>query len=106
MNMFRTIRLLAVFGLLVLAGADKPARHAVAIDNGSFSPASVRIKVGDSVVWTNRDDHDHSVQSGDGSFHSGNIRPGKSFSLTFAKPGTYNYGCQYHPRERGTLVVE
>ncbi len=106
MNMFRTIRLLGVIGLLMLAGADKPTRHAVTIDDLSFSPATVRIGVGDTVVWTNRDDKDHSVHASDGSFRSGNIRPGKSFSLTFARPGTHHYGCQYHPRERGTVVVE
>lgn len=99
-------RLFAVLGLLVLAGADKPTRHAVTIDAQGFGPSAVRIGVGDGVVWTNRDDKDHSVHSSDGSFRSGNIRPGKSFSLTFARPGTHNYGCQYHPRERGTVVVE
>jgi manganese oxidase len=106
MNMIRMTRLFAVFGLLALAGADKPARHAVTIDAQGFSPSTIRIDVGDSVVWANRDDKDHSVQAADGSFRSGNVRPGKSFSKTFTKPGTYPYGCQYHPRERGTVVVE
>jgi plastocyanin len=104
--MLSTMRLFAVLGLLALAGADKSSRHAVAIGGGAFSPASVRMSAGDAVVWTNRDDHDHTVQSSDGSFKSGNIRPGKSFTLTFAKHGTFSYGCRYHPRERGTVVVE
>ena len=104
--MIRTVRFLAILVLLMLAGADKPSRHAVTIGESGFSPASVQIRAGDTVVWTNTDDRDHAVQSGDGSFKTGNIRPGKSVSLTFSKPGTYTYGCPYHPRERGTVVVE
>lgn len=100
------MRLFLVLGLLVLVGADKPSRHAVTIGGGAFSPASVKISAGDAVIWTNRDDHDHTVQAGDGSFQSGNIRPGKSVSMTFARAGTFAYGCKYHPRERGTVVVE
>lgn len=100
------MRLFAVLGLLVLAGADKPSRHAITISGTGFSPASVRISAGDTIAWTNTDDRDHSVQATDGSFRTGNIRPGKSVSITFAKPGTYHYGCPYHPRERGSVIVE
>ncbi len=81
-------------------------RHTVTITDMQYSPVSIEIKVGDTVVWENRDDRDHTVIADDKSFNSGNIRSGASASHTFTKPGTFHYGCQYHPRERGIVIVK
>jgi amicyanin len=77
----------------------------VSIKNMSFSPGSVSIKVGDTVTWTNRDDQDHTVAARDGSFSSGNMKSGESFSYKFTKAGTFSYGCSLHPRMKGSVVV-
>lgn len=91
------------------AAATAAATVAVSIKNMTFTPASVTVKVGDTVTWTNDDDRDHTVRSGDGApaaFDSGNLSPGKSYSFTFRKAGTYPYGCALHSRMRGTVVVQ
>lgn len=92
--------------LLSSAAATEATRHKVTITGGQFSPATLEIKAGDTVIWENRDDKDHTAIADDKSFNSGNIRAGASFSHTFAKPGTFPYGCPYHPRERGTVIVK
>ena len=92
--------------LAVPSAAQAAGRHTITITEMRYSPASLEIKAGDTVVWQNRDDRDHTVIADDKSFNSGNIRSGASFSHTFAKPGTFAYGCQYHPRERGVVIVK
>lgn len=76
------------------------------IKNSSFSPASVHVSVGTTVTWSNADMMAHTVTSSDGSFNSGDLQPGKSFSYTFKKPGTYSYICNYHPSMQGTVIVD
>ena len=77
----------------------------VSIQNGGYSPASVSIHIGDTITWTNADDQDHTVVAQDGSFNSGNIGSGRSFSHTFTTAGTIAYYCKYHPRMKGAVVV-
>ncbi len=89
--------------LLPLIGADPVGGAAVSIRNLQFNPAAVQIKVGQSVSWTNNDDRDHTVVADDGSFRSGNLKPGGSFSYRFTKAGDFSYGCGYHPRMHGSV---
>ena|SRR5688572_22837010 len=89
------------------AGKDKKAKsHTVEMDDKKYEPGTLKIKVGETVVWENVDDHDHTVIADDKSFKSGNISPGDTFEFTFKKAGTYKYSCKYHPRMKGTIVVQ
>lgn len=81
-----------------------PATHAVAIQNFAFSPAEMKIKKGDTIVWTNNDTAPHSVVAD--SFHSETLQKGQSFRFTFATAGTHDYICGIHPRMTGTVIVE
>ncbi len=77
----------------------------VTIENFAFSPTSVEIKTGGSVVWTNNDSVTHTV-TGDGGIASGDLAQGKSYTKTFDAAGTYNYSCSIHPSMTGTVVVK
>lgn len=102
--MLRRSHILAV-GLLscfLLAPAN---RTTVSIKNLQFSPASVSIDAGDSVVWSNQDDRDHKIVFSEGP-SSGNLKPGQTWSRTFEKSGTFNYSCDYRPRMKGKVVVK
>ena len=103
--------LMLIVTCLSLAAADKPAdkkpqRHEVTISGLQFKPATLKIKAGDTVIWTNNDDRDHTVVAKDGSFKSENLKAGETFEHTFAKPGKFAYGCSYHPRMKGEIAVE
>ena len=107
------LSLLALTCTLVLAAdtqSDKDARKepAVNIKGMQFSPATLTIKVGQSVTWTNADDRDHTVVSADGgkTFKSDNLSSKGTFTHKFEKKGKYAYSCSYHPRMKGTIVVE
>jgi len=74
-----------------------------------YSPATITVVVGvnNTVVWTNNDSVFHTVTATDGSFNSGTIFSGQTWSHTFTQPGTYSYYfCQYHPWMKGTVLVK
>jgi plastocyanin len=83
---------------------------AVKLVNFSFAPATVTIKAGTTVVWTSEDQVSHTVTADDGSFDSGTMRGGDTFSHTFTEPGEYPYYCRFHGGPggvgmAGTIVV-
>jgi plastocyanin len=77
----------------------------VTIDNFAFAPATLTVKVGSTVTWTNRDEEPHTVAASDGSFHSPGLGTGATFSHTFSTPGKFDYVCSIHPMMHGTVVV-
>ena len=78
----------------------------VKIDNFSFSPATLEIKTGTTVTWTNADDIPHTVVSNDKVFKSKVLDTDQKFSFTFDKPGTYPYFCSLHPKMTAKVVVQ
>ena len=77
----------------------------------AFSPATITIKVGTTVTWTNNTSAPHTVTSDDGTtFDSGLNTPiganGGTFSFTFTKAGTFTYHCQIHPFMKATVIVQ
>ena len=78
----------------------------VSIQNFSFSVASLSIASGATVTWTNNDATAHTVTADDGTFNSGNIAPGQTFSRTFTSTGTFAYHCSIHPMMKAAVVVK
>jgi amicyanin len=97
-----------LLGSLNVAANNQPAAVAaeVKIDNFSFAPGELRVAVGTTVTWTNRDDMPHTVVSTDGVFKSKVRDTDETFSYTFAKAGTYLYFCSLHPKMTGKIVVQ
>ena len=77
----------------------------VTIDNFTFSPAELKLKVGDTVTWTNHDDIPHTVVSA-GKFRSKTMDTDNTFSFTFTSAGDYKYFCSLHPHMTGMIKVE
>jgi plastocyanin len=75
----------------------------------AYSPAALTVKAGDTVTFKNNDGPTHTFTADDGSFDSGRLAPGKSF--TFAVPSSAKSGtkiafhCQIHSSMKGTLTV-
>ena len=96
------------------AAADAK-EHRVEIAGVKYSPAKLKVKKGERVVWVNTDDRDHTVvarasrdskeKKDKPAFDSGRIASGDRFEFKFDKPGKYEYGCEYHPRMKGVVEV-
>lgn len=90
-----------------------PKTVTVDIAGFNFSPAVVKIKVGDIIKWTNSDDAPHKVASNPHPAHtdlpglvSDVLSKGDSYSFTFDKVGTFEYHCHLHPSMSATVIVE
>ncbi|MGJ4883539.1 MULTISPECIES: cupredoxin domain-containing protein [unclassified Bradyrhizobium] len=91
--------------LLVCATPLRAETIKVTIDNFTFTPTEVTVKVGDTVTWTNHDDIPHTVVSA-GKYRSKTLDTDDSFSFTFAAAGDYKYFCSLHPHMTGLVKVE
>ncbi|QWG20086.1 cupredoxin family copper-binding protein [Bradyrhizobium sediminis] len=89
---------------LYLGGAHAE-ETAVMIDNFTFEPQQLNVKVGTTVTWKNRDDIPHTVVSA-GKFRSKTLDTDDSFSFTFTSAGDYKYFCSLHPHMTGMIRVE
>jgi LPXTG-motif cell wall-anchored protein len=97
------IALLALFALVPLAGAAPRAAETkkVTVKDFAFDPKTISVNVGDTITWTNEGPAPHTVTADDGSFESGNMDKGATFSHTFDKAGTFAYFCKYHGSKGG-----
>lgn len=77
----------------------------VRIENFSYYPKEVVIKVGDSVSWMNYDSQEHTVTI-DGVFDSGLLPKGQSYKRIFNEKGIFEYYCTPHPYMTGKIIVE
>ena len=101
----------------------KPAATVEMTNTMKFTPDTVRINTGETVLWKNTSLLAHSV-TGDPSvssiqgsaklpksaeaFDSGMMDPKESFRHTFKEPGTYQYFCIPHEGAKmyGWVIVE
>ena len=104
MSAIRTAVALALLALPLWAAAET---HVVTMEGMGFSPATLTVRPGDKVVWRNRDVVPHTATA-EGSFHSGLVAPGKSWTWTARAraSGSLDYVCVYHPGMKARLVVQ
>lgn len=91
--------------------SEAASTASVEISNFAFSPATIKVKVGGTVTWTNRDSVGHTVTSSEDDTNtmkldSKLLQKGETFTATFTEPGTYKYHCTPHPHMMGTVIVE
>lgn len=77
----------------------------VAIADFTFAPADLEVAQGTEVTWTNDDPAPHTVTAEDGSFDSGTLEPGQTFSVSVPGNGPVTYRCEIHPDMVGTITV-
>jgi plastocyanin len=91
--------------LALVAASAAIGTHEVTMPGQAYAPGRIDALVGETVAWRNTDHTTHSVTADDGSFESGDLAPGASFSRTFAGPGTHRFHCRIHRFMRGVVVV-
>lgn len=104
------------------SGSSAAEATSVVVETFAFSPKTLRVKVGDTVTWTNRDDILHTVTSGtreyapgdsgrvtatnkDGMFDLQLDGKGATATYTFTKAGTFHYFCDRHPGMEADVEV-
>jgi plastocyanin len=96
---------LAIVPLAPAIASPAPLAAEVHIENFAFNPQTIHVLQGESITWDNRDGAPHTVTANDGSFHSGNLNQGQTYTRAFPDLGTTPYHCAIHPSMTGTVVV-
>jgi plastocyanin len=72
-----------------------------------YDPATATVRAGQKVSVPNADAAPHTITDGGSgkAFDSGTIKGKATGSVTFDKPGTYSYICEFHPFMKGEITV-
>jgi len=111
------VAVLLSFGVMILSlacskssgnysgGGGGTLTNTIYMKGSVFSTSSLTIMPGTKITWVNDDNITHTVTADDGSFNSGDMNPGSSFSYTFNMLGIYNYHCVFHAGMTGSVMV-
>ena len=91
--------------LSLTAASSVATQTGVSIVYRAYQPSTTIVTVGQTVTWKNSTLQQHTVTAIDGTFNSGVMAGGTSFSVTFTTPGTFLYKCLVHPTMKGTVIV-
>ena len=83
----------------------KGSKSDVNIASFAFLPAKISASVGKALTFLNSDDTPHQITVANGPKTAVFLR-GQRASLTFDKPGEYNYICGLHPSMKGVIEVK
>ena len=104
--MTRRVVLAVLVAAVVLAAPGAAASTAdVEMHEKLYVPRDLDVLVGTTVTWRNTDRTTHTVTEDEDAFDSGHLRPGESFSRTFAERGTFSFHCTIHRFMRGSVCV-
>jgi plastocyanin len=94
-------------GLMFEAPPASATSHAITVAHYAFGPATLTVRAGDTVVWTNTDQAPHDVTTTQApvALKSPTLTTGERWSYTFTTAGTYSYICSIHPDMHGTVIV-
>ena len=77
----------------------------VNIQPRGFNRAQLPVEPGTTVKWINLGTKPQTVTADDGSFDSGVLQRGQSFSFKFDELGTWTYHSETTPTMRGSVIV-
>lgn len=77
----------------------------VSIVDYEYRSDTVTASIGELISWTNTATQPHTVTSDSAIFDSGALLPATSFTVSFAKAGTYTYHDNLYPAMTGTITV-
>ena len=88
------------------ANAAEATTHKVEISRFEFVPAKLRVRPGDTVIWTNRDIAPHTATGIDESWDTGEIVQSASMSIPVSSDMQTSYFCRFHPNMKAELEIE
>ena len=85
------------FMITAKTGSDSAMDEVVImVKDSKFEAKELTVSAGTTVTWIMDASFPHTVTADDGSFDSGRMSNGQSFSFTFDQPGEFPYYCTLH----------
>src|ERR1700744_2595618 len=105
MHLSRGLRLcLCVAALALGAAAPAQARTIkVTMQGADFFPQKIKAKIGDTIIWINKDIFPHTATVDDG--FDVFIDGMGTESLVLDKAGNFEFYCRFHPNMRGMIHI-
>ena len=82
-----------------------PRTAKVDIAGFKYKPETVRVAVGGTVTFVNRDRAAHTATA-EGAFDTGRLKRGESGEVRVAKAGRVEYLCSFHPYMKAVVEAE
>jgi plastocyanin len=92
--------------LLLIFASSIQFTTQVNTEKSGFTPSNTSIEATEYVIWTNNDIKTHHIVGDDGSFDSGELNPGQSYSYKFRSLGTFKYHDTVDPSLNGSVRVD
>lgn len=89
---------------VALPAGAQPRTHTIVMEKMRFGPSPTKLRVGDTIVWVNRDLFRHTATARNGSFDV-DLVPGATGRTIIRTPGTVEFICRFHPGMIGRLIV-
>jgi plastocyanin len=83
-----------------------PQTHTIVIEGMQFNPAALEVRMGDTIIWHNKDIVPHTVTSAKQQLNSGEIGASRTWTYRPNDVGTISYICTYHPTMKGRLTIK
>ena len=90
--------------LSLVPGAAEAKTHTIVIEKMRFGPSPAGLRVGDTIVWVNRDPVRHTATARDKSFNV-DLPPRKSGKTVVRRAGGIAVYCVFHPAMTSKLAV-
>lgn len=107
-HIHRLRMLIPLMGLLSMPSASSADGLTVILQQDiAFAPRTVTIKVGQQILFRNKDPFGHNVFSPSmgGVFDIGLQEPGTETPVAFSTPGEFIVQCRIHPKMRAKVTV-
>jgi plastocyanin len=107
------VLVVGIFELTANHNSKTPRIATVRVTAAGFQPATLTVKQGTKVVWTNDDTTLHQVASNPfpsdtdlAGLKSAILNNDQSYTYVATTKGTFGYHDQLHPTTNGTLIVQ
>jgi plastocyanin len=109
MNRRTALKSIAAFGAALILPFAKSANaavtHEVLIEDFTFKPDSLTVKVGDIINFTNKDGAPHTATGRGRKWDTGALRKNGSASIEVTAGMQKNYYCRFHTSMTAKLTI-
>lgn len=106
MNRRNFLKTTAIAGVaMTLPKVAAAATHQVAIEGMKFSPNSLTVQAGDTIVFTNMDGAPHTATANDGTWDTGRLNRGQSAEIQVVAGMDTTYFCQFHRGMKASFTI-
>ncbi len=100
-------KIILLASTLIVAASMHAAEHVISQKGKAFAPGTMKVKVGDKIIFKNNDGFAHNAFSDNeaNEFDIGMQKPGQDVTIEMKKPGKVEVECAIHPNMHMTIEV-